>query len=47
MTCPGRTPNFACTPSESYHVPGSRGLKTDTPSPTSWKKSLSPVTMAT
>ena len=47
ITCPGRTPNFACTPSVSYQVPGSRGLKTDTPSPTSWKKSLSPVTMAT
>ncbi len=46
-TWPGATPNFSFTPSASYHVPSSRGLKTRTASPTSWKKSLSPVTIAT
>ena len=35
------------TPSASNHVPSSRGLKTRMRSSTSWKKSLSPVTIAT
>ena len=48
-TCSGATPNFVLTPSASYHAPSSRGLNTRTPveSSTSWKKSLSPVTIAT
>ena len=46
-TCAGATPNFSRTPPASYQAPSSRGLNTRMPSPTSWKKSLSPVTMAT
>ena len=46
-TFPGATPNFSSTPAASSHVPSSRGLNTRTPSRTSWKKSLSPVTMPT
>ena len=46
-TCPGSTPKRSLTPAASYQVPSSRGLKTVISSPTSWKKSLSPVMIAT